>query len=186
MFYYVSQKNAGPGNGSKENPFHTIGQAADVAMPGDTVVIGGGTYREWVNPKNGGLGNNQRIAYVNAEGEHPVISGAEVIGGWAPFEGNVWRTEVDNTLFGEYNPYADEIFGDWYDGLGQTHHTGEVFLDGTAMYEAASLAALSENAGTAERALRWFAAVEEKKTVFYGDFDGKSPNDCCTEISVRP
>ena len=64
MFYYVSQKNAGPGNGSKENPFHTIGQAADVAMPGDTVVISGGTYREWVNPKNGGLGNNQRIAYV--------------------------------------------------------------------------------------------------------------------------
>lgn len=114
-------------------------------MPGDTIVIGGGTYREWVNPKNGGLGNNQRIVYINAEGEHPVISGAEVIGGWAPFKGSVWHTEADNTLFGEYNPYADEIFGDWYDGLGQTHHTGEVFLNGTAMYEAASLAALSEN-----------------------------------------
>ena len=186
MFYYVSQKNAGPGDGSRENPFRTIGQAADVAMPGDTIVIGGGTYREWVNPKNGGLGNNQRIVYINAEGEHPVISGAEVIGGWAPFEGGVWRTEVDNTLFGEYNPYADEIFGDWYDGLGQTHHTGEVFLNGTAMYEAASLAALSENVGTAERMFRWFAIVEEEKTVFYGDFGGKNPNDCCTEISVRP
>ena len=44
MFYYVSQKNAGLGDGSRENPFRTIGQAADVAMPGDTIVIGGGTY----------------------------------------------------------------------------------------------------------------------------------------------
>lgn len=186
MFYYVSQKNTVPGDGTKENPFRTIGQAADVAMPGDTVVIGSGTYREWVNPKNGGLGNNQRITYINAEGEHPVISGAEVIGGWTPLEGDVWRTEVDNTLFDEYNPYADEIFGDWYDGLGQTHHTGEVFLDGAAMYEAASLAALLEKVETKERTFRWFALAEEKRTVFYGDFGGKNPNDCCTEISVRP
>lgn len=186
MFYYVSQKNAAPGDGTKENPFRTIGQAADVAMPGDTVIIGSGTYREWVNPKNGGLGNNQRITYINAEGEHPVISGAEVIGGWTPLEGDVWRTEVDNALFCGYNPYADEIFGDWYDELGQTHHTGEVFLDGAAMYEAASLAALLEKVETKERTFRWFALAEEKRTVFYGDFGGKNPNDCCTEISVRP
>lgn len=186
MFYYVSQKNAAPGDGTKENPFRTIGQAADIAMPGDTVIIGGGTYREWVNPKNGGLGNNQRITYINAEGEHPVISGAEIIEGWTPFEGDVWRTEVNNAMFCGYNPYADEIFGDWYDGLGQVHHTGEVFLDGVAMYEAASLAALLDKTGTTERTLRWFAVTEEKQTVFYGDFGGKNPNDCCTEISVRP
>ncbi len=46
MFYYVSQKNAGPGDGSRENPFRTIGQAADVAMPGDTIVIVNGSIRK--------------------------------------------------------------------------------------------------------------------------------------------
>ncbi len=61
-------------------------------MPGDTVIIGGGTYREWVNPKNGGLGNNQRITYINAEGEQPVIRGAEVVGGWTPFEKRMAET----------------------------------------------------------------------------------------------
>ena len=107
MIYYVSQKNETPGSGSKNNPFRTISQAAQIAMPGDTVIIGAGTYREWVNPKNGGTGNNNRIIYRNADGERPVITGAEPLGGWQPFKNTVWRTEVDNSLFGGYNPYSD-------------------------------------------------------------------------------
>ena len=82
MIYYVSQKNKTPGTGTKDDPFRTIGQAARIAMPGDTVLIGEGVYREWVDPQNGGLGNNQRITYLAAKGERPVISGAEIIGGW--------------------------------------------------------------------------------------------------------
>lgn len=40
MFYYVSQNNTHNGSGTKSDPFKTIGQAADLAMPGDTIVIG--------------------------------------------------------------------------------------------------------------------------------------------------
>lgn len=91
MFYYVSQKNASAGTGTKGDPFQTIGQAARVAKAGDTVVIGEGVYREWVDPQYGGADNNRRITYINAAGEHPVISGAEPLGGWQPYEGAVWR-----------------------------------------------------------------------------------------------
>ena len=123
-------------------------------MPGDTVQIGDGIYREWVSPRNGGLGNNQRILYCNAPGAHPVISGAEVLDGWQHWQGRVWRAQADNALFGSYNPYADEIFGDWYDGLGQTHHTGEVFWNGTALYEAASLQALLDPPAAPQQTMR--------------------------------
>lgn len=188
MIYYVSQKNETPGSGSKNNPFRTISQAAQIAMPGDTVIIGAGTYREWVNPKNGGTGNNNRIIYRNADGERPVITGAEPLGGWQPFKNTVWRTEVDNSLFGGYNPYTDEIYGDWYDSLGQTHHTGELFLNGAAMYESSSLPSLlaSVPPENKDKALRWYAVTEKEKTIFYGDFNGLDPNEHSTEISVRP
>ena len=170
MIYYVSQGNTLQGDGTKDNPFCTISQAADIALAGDTVVIGDGVYREWVSPKNGGDGDGNRITYINADGAEPVISGAEVIDGWKPYKNSVWCTEIENSLFGEYNPYAHELFGDWYDSLGQVHHTGELFLNGEAMYEAASLDKLMKDPKKAERALRWFSIVKEDKTVFYADF----------------
>ncbi|MGN0534700.1 MAG: right-handed parallel beta-helix repeat-containing protein [Eubacterium sp.] len=186
MIYYVSQGNTLQGDGTKDNPFCTISQAADIAIAGDTVVIGDGVYREWVSPKNGGEDEKCRITYINADGAEPVISGAEVIDGWKPYKNSVWYTEIENSLFGEYNPYAHELFGDWYNSLGQVHHTGELFLNGEAMYEAASLDELMKGPKKAERALRWFSIVKEDKTVFYADFSGENPNAHCTEISVRP
>lgn len=186
MHYYVSQKNTSAGSGTQSDPFQTIGQAARIAMPGDTVIIGDGVYREWVDPQNGGLGDNQRITYISAAGEHPVVSGAEPLGGWEHWEGTIWSAAVPNTLFGEYNPYADEIFGDWYDGLGQTHHTGELFAGSKALFEAPSLAALRTKADVPEKALRWFAVVEQTRTVFYADLGGQDPNTLPMEFSVRP
>ena len=34
------------GDGSAERPFRTISQAADLAMPGDEIIVGPGLYRE--------------------------------------------------------------------------------------------------------------------------------------------
>lgn len=184
--FYISQKNNQFGDGTKENPFQTISQAAEIAMPGDTIIIDDGIYREWVNPRNGGFGNNQRITYKNAEGAHPVISGAEIISDWELYENNVWYTKVNNAIFNGYNPYTTEIYGDWYDEMGQTHHIGELFVDGTAMYEAASFEAILKEAESEEKKLRWYAVQENDTTIFYGDFGGENPNECCTEISVRP
>ena len=49
------KKMPGRATEAKKIRFIQSGRLRTVAMPGDTVVIGGGTYREWVNPKNGGL-----------------------------------------------------------------------------------------------------------------------------------
>lgn len=186
MIYYVSQKNTVPGDGTKENPFRTIGQAAQIAKAGDTVIIGEGVYREWVNPVHGGTGYHHSITYKNAENEHPVISGAEIVTGWERDKGDVWRAAVDNAIFGEYNPYSEEIFGDWYNCMGQAHHTGEVYMNGEAMYEEASLEALYEKPQKAERTYRWYAVVGDRQTTVFATFPDKNPGEVCTEINVRP
>jgi hypothetical protein len=40
-----------------------------IARPGDKIIIGGGLYREWVNPIMGGNCDADRITYINKQGE---------------------------------------------------------------------------------------------------------------------
>ena len=48
--WYVATTGIASNNGTLAHPFATIQQAANVAEPGDTVNIFGGTYRETVVP----------------------------------------------------------------------------------------------------------------------------------------
>ena len=73
--YHIAPTGSNSGPGSEAEPFQTIGKAAQIAMPGDTVVVHEGEYREWVKPQNGGLNDNHRITYQAAQGEHVVIKG---------------------------------------------------------------------------------------------------------------
>ncbi|MDR0286424.1 MAG: right-handed parallel beta-helix repeat-containing protein [Clostridiales bacterium] len=185
MIYYVSCETIRRGIGTKAEPFKTIGQAAEIARAGDSIVIGKGVYREWVDPRYGGLSAENRITYTAEPGETPVISGAEEVTEWEPAGDGLWKKEICNTFFGEYNPFSDAISGDWYDGFGKTHHTGEVYINGKAMYEAASVGDL--RGGVPEgNTCRWYAAVSDEKTVIWANFNGENPNECCTEINVRP
>lgn len=186
MIYYVSSKNPSSGDGTEQNPFRTIGSAATLAQAGDTVIIGEGVYREWVKPKNGGLSETQRITYRAAQGAHPVISGAEVVVGWCKEQDHVWSVMLKNDFFGGYHPFEEEIFGDWYDDFGQRHHIGELYLDGEAMYEAASLRDLYDPQKKPERILRWFAETDGGCTTIHANFAQYDPNTACTEVSVRP
>lgn len=179
MIYYVSKSGSDRMDGSQDHPFLTINHAAQLAMPGDTVIIGGGIYRERVDPKNGGTGNNQRITYRAAAGETPIITGAEVVTGWIR-RGDFWEASVNNTVFGSYNPYTDPIYGDWFDGFGRVHHTGQVYLNGQALLEAASPEQLRADA------LQWYAQVDEATTTFLCSFGGADPNEALTEFNVRP
>lgn len=186
MIYYVSKKNMQKrGTGTCDDPFRTIGQAAEIARAGDRVIIGGGIYREWVNPRYGGLSEQQRITYIAAEGETPVISGAEEVTGWERTEQGLWKKVIDNTFFGGYHPFNDVLYGDWYDDLGKVHHTGEVYIDGKMMYEETSVNALMESV-SAERSLRWYAEVSDRDTVIWCNFGDADPNACLVEINVRP
>ena len=58
--------------------------------------------------------------------------------GWEPVGGTVWKAVVPNSLFGAFNPFAEEIEGDWIVYPEQTtprKHLGDVYLNGQSFYE---------------------------------------------------
>ena len=62
MQIYVNVKAPKDGNGSKESPFRRINDAAQIALPGDEVIVAPGVYREYVDPRNAGT-EDARIIY---------------------------------------------------------------------------------------------------------------------------
>ncbi len=146
--YYVAVNGDDGNDGSAAAPFKTISAAAAIAQPGDTVTVHEGIYREWINPPRGGESDAKRIVYQAAPGEQVVVTGAEVVTGWEKMEHDTWKVVLPNTFFGEYNPYADLIHGDWFTPKDRPHHTGAVYLNGEWLIEAAKLDEVLAPAGT--------------------------------------
>ena len=202
--YHVSTTGSDLNPGTAAEPFGTVNHAAQVADAGDTVVVHEGTYREWVRPARGGRSDSRRITYVAAEGEHVKITGAEPVTQWEQEADGVWRAEVPNSLFGEWNPFAEELAGDWVvpDRTRPRTHLGDVYLNGSGSYEVGSRAAVATvterteivddwsgavvpvvNVEQTRRA--WYAEVGERSTIIWANFDGANPNDELVEINVR-
>jgi len=170
-------------DGSEAHPFRRISDAAQEAVPGDTILVHEGLYRERIDPPCGGSSDAKRIRYEAAPGERVEIRGSEPITGWEPESVHIWRTSVPNTLFGDYHPYRERIRGDWFDDCGRPHHTGALYLDGEWLLEAAS----ADELARADRStLYWHAEVGETETVFRANFGEIDPNAALTEINVRP
>lgn len=148
----LSGKDENPG--TTEAPLRTIQRAADLAQPGDMITVHAGIYRERVNPPRGGASEAERIVYRAAPGDAVEIRGSEVITGWTQVQGDVWKVEVPNLLFGEFNPYREVIRGDWFNGRGRAHHPGAVYLDGEWLVEAAALEDVLNPSGADPRPAR--------------------------------
>ena len=118
-------------------PFKSINSAAAIAVPGDEVLVAPGVYHENVCPVHAGT-EDARIIYRSTEKLGAVITGAETIKTWRPYEGNVWVCRIDNGVFGSYNPYTTFVCGDWYFGP-MNKHTGAVYMNDLQFYEADSL-----------------------------------------------
>ncbi len=178
--YHISMNGSDENIGSVEFPFRTISKAAETAKYNDIITVHEGTYREWINPKFGGRDNIRRIIYRAAAGEKVVLKGSEIIGNWDLLKENIWKAEVSNALFGNYNPYAQELNGDWLLSPKEPYlHSGMIYLNEKALKEVFSV---SEVANTAHS---WYAEVNEKQTVFYANFANQNPNECTIEANVR-
>ena len=191
MTIYVNAKAGRNGNGTKEMPFRRINDAAKIAKAGDEVLVYPGIYREYVNPINAGT-EDARITYRSVEPLGAVITGAEQLKSWVPYEGDVWVCRVKNSIFGDYNPYTTFIYGDWYFAKANKH-SGCVYLNDKALYEAETLAdcikaEVYEYSWVPEDSLyKWYTEqdAEADETVIYANFRGADPNVENVEINVR-
>ncbi len=189
MRYFVDCNVKNTGDGSEGAPFKTISEAADIAVKGDEIIVADGIYREQVDPKNAGS-STDRITYRAKNRLKAVITGAEEITDWKEEEPHVWKTEIDDSFFKDYNPFKTLVSGDWFDG-GFTAHTGDVYLNGRSMFEVTSLEAVispKENLSAWDKEFSknvWYTEGKGDKTVIYANFGDTDPKDALIEISVR-
>ncbi len=201
---HVATDGSDAADGSEANPLRTIDRAAQLARPGDVVTVHGGEYREWVRPRRGGQSDQRRITYQAAAGEHVVIKGSERVTGWELESGMVWRVSVPNTLFGQWNPFVEEVSGDWLvEPEAPTHkHLGEVYVNGLSFYEVKRFSELADAplrtevidrwTGAPDRvrnpeqtSLVWYAEIKDEATTIWANFQGADPNAELVEINVR-
>jgi len=190
--YHVSEKGNDSNDGGENAPFKTINRAAQAAYPGDIITVHAGTYREWINPPRGGESDNRRIVYRAASGERVEIKGSEKITAWKKEKTpGVWKIVIQNSFFGDYNPYEDLIYGDWFSDHGRKHHTGEVFLNNKSLYEMESLEkVLKPEANTKIKDPEgskyvWYCENDGTNTTIWANFHKFNPNKEFVEISVR-
>lgn len=175
--YHVAPTGSDAAKGLADCPFRTINHAAQVALPGDTVTVHNGTYREWINPLSGGESEYKRILYRVAPGEKAEVKGSEVVTGWKQSKGSktVWQVTLDNSFFGEYNPFNDRLYGDWL-WSDKYHHTADVYLNDVSLYEVFSkekvfapdtLRTIRDPQGTT---MVWWAEVDATTTTIYANF----------------
>jgi len=203
MIYFVSPYGSDSDHGSNMYPFRTINHAAKVAVAGDEVCIREGVYREWIDPKNTGISDNRRITYAAAPYDKVIVKGSECVRDWEPLGDGVWKVVLNNEFFGDWNPYKEEVKGDWLvEPQGRSVHCGCVYLNGKAFYEAESLEALKNPvikeqiidnwtrqtvpvADPEQTKYLWYAEVDESKTTIYANFSDRDPNRSLVEINVR-
>jgi hypothetical protein len=189
--FHVAKTGNDKNPGTAELPFLTIQAAADIAQPGDIVTVHQGVYRERITPPRGGVSDTRRITYRAAEGEKVHIKGSEIIKNWEKFAGTVWKVVVPNSFFGDYNPYKDLIRGDWFNAMKRVHHTGEVYLNGKSLWEAALLEDVfhpKQKTGSFDpegSTFTWFCESNDENTYIYANFQGADPNQELVEINVR-
>ncbi|HLY05398.1 MAG TPA: DUF1565 domain-containing protein [Rhizomicrobium sp.] len=73
--YYVATNGSDTNDGSKGSPWATVQHAAEVVAAGDTVLVRGGVYNEYVGFTKSGDARNGYITFANYPGETATIDG---------------------------------------------------------------------------------------------------------------
>jgi len=181
--YHVSKSGADTNDGSKSAPFKTISRAAQISQPGDVITVHEGIYRERIDPPRGGTSDENRIIYQAAPGAKVVIKGSEVVTDWEKQETkNVWKKTIPNTFFGDFNPFATELEGHWFQNNGRPHSLGAVYLNGHWLVEGANM---DDVTSPADNYRYWYKKVFDNHIEIYADFGNANPNQELVEINVR-
>ena len=97
--FYVAANGSDAGAGTAAVPFRTIQQAADLAQPGDTILVAPGIYLERIAPPRGG-DRDHPIIYRSAKPHGAIVRGSVV---WTPKwqrkAPQVWSGTLEDTLF---------------------------------------------------------------------------------------
>lgn len=109
---HVSKNGSDYGLGTASSPFLTIDKGASIALPGDTVIVHEGVYREAIKHINSGSSEKRRITFKAADNEKVTIKGSEIINNWKHVEQNIWKVDINNQYFNGFNPFGTKLFGD--------------------------------------------------------------------------
>lgn len=198
---HVDKKGSDCGLGNVESPFLTIDKAASVAQPGDSIIVHEGIYREEITHINTGLSESRRISFEAAKDEQVIIKGSEEITGWQQIDGSIWKVEIDNKIFKDFNPFATKLFGDWL-AVDNDKSLGQVYLNDQSLFEVSKYEQLADPKLVEETLDHWtnkqvtydykdqsiyvwYAKVEKDITTIYVNFHDYNPNNEVTEINVR-
>lgn len=200
-YIHVDKKGSDCGLGNVESPFLTIDKAASVAQPGDSIIVHEGIYREEITHINTGLSESRRISFEAAKDEQVIIKGSEEITGWQQIDGSIWKVEIDNKIFKDFNPFATKLFGDWL-AVDNDKSLGQVYLNDQSLFEVSEYEQLADPKLVEETLDHWtnkqvtydykdqsiyvwYAKVEKDITTIYVNFHDYNPNNEVTEINVR-
>jgi len=179
--------------GTADEPWKTIGRAAELLQPGQKVVVHGGVYREQVVPCCGGNGPESMIAYEAAPGDEVIVSGAEAwvprclpSAGWQTGDARIWMADLPGELFNGYNPFlARNIYEEVVSYSNPAEMSrymlrrGAVFVNGLPLRQVYRFAEL-----TAQDGAFW---VEEPGLRLHFRLPGDAdPAPASFEITVRP
>ncbi len=79
--------------GTAEQPLRTLSRAAATVGPGDVCILHGGVYRETLMPARSGE-PGRPIVFRAADGETPLISGADPVNGWRAESNGLWSAAM--------------------------------------------------------------------------------------------
>jgi len=100
---YVSVSTGDDNNpGTEALPYKTISKASSVAVAGDVIIIGQGTYEETLEPRTSGEAGNP-ITYRSKAGEKVIITAMQAINNWTLDKDNVYKSEGVNWNLGQDN-----------------------------------------------------------------------------------
>ncbi len=141
--YFVSPKGYDTNQGTSIKPFKTINKASYVAVPGDTILVREGIYRERVAPVRGGKAGAP-IVYMAEPNKTVIIRGSEL---WSPNwqskgEG-IYAAVPDDKLFNDiqsdyiddHNPFKVTLSSTPYQREGKREwERGNKLADSTMVY----------------------------------------------------